>query len=338
MALELQIVLAFVLDALVGDPRWLPHPVRAIGSMAKLTERCTRFLIPWQWAAGFLTVALTIGVIVGSAYFLLRIAASIHPLLGDLASIYCIYFCVALRDLLKHTRDVYRALTTVSLAEARERVAMIVGRDTESLDETGVARATIESASESFVDGIAAPLFYAVLFGPLGAVAYRTINTLDSIFGYRNDRYRLFGWTAARLDDVANYLPSRLSVPFLVLAAGLTGHSMRSACRILVRDHRNHASPNAGLPEAAVAGALEVQLGGPATYFGDWIEKPTIGDSVREIRAADILHANRIVIVATLTFLVCSVATRFGILEGYYASRAASAHQSATVSAREDIR
>ncbi len=223
MALELQIVLAFVLDALVGDPRWLPHPVRAIGSMAKLTERCTRFLIPWQWAAGFLTVALTIGVIVGSAYFLLRIAASIHPLLGDLASIYCIYFCVALRDLLKHTRDVYRALTTVSLAEARERVAMIVGRDTESLDETGVARATIESASESFVDGIAAPLFYAVLFGPLGAVAYRTINTLDSIFGYRNDRYRLFGWTAARLDDVANYLPSRLSVPFLVLAAGLLG-------------------------------------------------------------------------------------------------------------------
>ncbi len=317
ISLELQIVLAFLLDALIGDPQWFPHPVRGMGTVAAYFERMLRRVLHSEYIAGIGAVAGTIGISVGAAFGLIQGAEQLHPAFGDVARVYCIYACVALRDLRSHANRVYRALTANTLGSARHAVSMIVGRDTDDLDESAVAKATIESVAESFVDGVAAPLFYAALFGPLGAVAYRAINTLDSMFGHRNERYQRFGWAAAKLDDCANYIPCRLSVPFLVFAAGLTGHSPRSAYRILRRDGRNHASPNAGLPEAALAGALEVQLGGPSSYFGKLVNKPTIGDAVRAICPSDIRRTNRMVTVATIAFLACAVSLRFVATESF---------------------
>ena len=182
---------------------------------------------------------------------------------------------------------VFRALAAGDIVEARRRVAAIVGRDTERLDEAGVIRAAVESVAESTVDGVTAPLFFAVVAGPVGAMVYRAINTLDSMFGHQDERYRDFGWAAARIDDLANYLPARLTAPLACLAAALLRQRPRSApCESLLRDGRNHASPNSGLAEAAMAGALGVQLGGAICYDGQPLEKPTIGDPLMPLVAA----------------------------------------------------
>lgn len=341
--LEGQILIAFLVDALVGDPRWLPHPVRGMGWVARLSERFFRSVLAapaqpvaealatapasgtattnlqqpgrapsagCEYAAGWLSVVATLTIVVGLAVLALAAAGRAHPLAADLIGIYIVYSCIALRDLCAHAQRVYHALTAGSLPEARRCVSMMVGRDTDRLDASGVAKATVESVAENCVDGVTAPLLYAVLLGPLGALAYRVINTLDSMFGYRNVRYQRFGWTAARLDDCANYLPARLSAPLLALGAAATGASVRSALRILLRDGRKHSSPNAGLPEAAMAGALRIQLGGTNHYFGAAMEKPMIGDPERRVSAPDITRANRIVMISSMLFLAFALSTR----------------------------
>jgi adenosylcobinamide-phosphate synthase len=181
---------------------------------------------------------------------------------------------------------------------------MIVGRDTAALDEAGVARATVESVAESMVDGVTAPLFFAVLGGPVGAMLYKAINTMDSMFGYKNERYRAFGWAAARLDDLANFLPARLTSLMIPAAAFLLRLDAKGALFILLRDRRKHASPNSGHTEAAVAGALGVQLGGPSPYFGRMVEKPTLGEAVRSIEPQDILRANRLMLLSSAITLL----------------------------------
>ena len=203
-------------------------------------------------------------------------------------SIVVIYTTIAARDLARHSMAVFRPLAAGDLVEARRRVAAIVGRDTERLDEAGVVRAAVESVAESTVDGVTAPLFFAVVAGPVGAMVYRAVNTLDSMFGHQDERYRQFGWAAARIDDLANYLPARLTAPLVCLAA-LCCLRLRPAaarCESLLRDGRKHASPNAGLAEAAMAGALGVQLGGVNYYDGQPLEKPTIGDALVPLVAA----------------------------------------------------
>lgn len=340
IALEGQILIAFLADAVIGDPRWLPHPVRGIGWLAGQSERLYRWLLTvpapsiaaasskasmspsqpernWRVArayiAGGLAVATMLAVPCGLAVLALATASEIHPLASDMLSIYIIYSCIALRDLCVHARRVHRALMTQTLSEAQRCVSMIVGRDTGRLDASGVAKATVESVAESFVDGVTAPLLYAALLGPMGALAYRVINTLDSMFGYRNERYRRFGWVAAKLDDCANYVPARLSAPLLAMAAGVSGASARSAWRILLRDGRNHASPNAGLPEAAMAGALHLQLGGTSYYSGTAVAKPTIGDGHRLANAQDIRRASRIIAVASVFFLISMLSARLAL-------------------------
>ena len=188
-----------------------------------------------------------------------------------MVSILVIYTTIAARDLARHSMAVLRPLAAGDLVEARRRVALIVGRDTARLDEAGVVRAAVESVAESTVDGVTAPLFFAVVAGPVGAMVYRAINTLDSMFGHQDERYREFGWAAARIDDLANYLPARLTAPLVCLAALLLRQRPRLACAILARDGRKHASPNAGLTEAAMAGALGVQLGGVNYYDGQTV-------------------------------------------------------------------
>ena len=303
IGLEYQILIAILLDQLLGDPRWLPHPVRIIGAACTGCERLTRALLP-PFAAGICSVALILGLTGATTWGMLAGATLLHPWLGSLVSILLLYTTIALRDLVRHSTEIYTPLAAGDLPEARRRVGMIVGRDTAALDEEGVARATVESVAESMVDGVTAPLFFAVLGGPMGAMLYKAINTMDSMFGYKNEQYRTFGWAAARLDDLANFIPARISSLMIPAAAFLLRFDAKGSFSILLRDRRKHASPNSGHTEAAVAGALGVQLGGPSPYFGRMVEKPTLGEAVRSIEPQDILRANRLMLLSSAITLL----------------------------------
>jgi adenosylcobinamide-phosphate synthase len=316
MRLEYQILMAVALDLLVGDPAWLPHPVRGIGWLASRLEGLARRVLGPTRLAGLLT-ALTVYAAAGAAAWgAIAVAAMVHPLAGDAVSIGVIYATIAARDLVQHSMAVWRPLAHGDLSEARRRVGAIVGRDTDRLDEAGVIRAAVESVAESTVDGVTAPLFFAVVAGPVGAMVYRAVNTLDSMFGHQDDRYRRFGWAAARIDDLANYLPARLTAPLLCLAALLLRQRAGRALRILRRDGRNHASPNAGLTEGAMAGALGVQLGGVNYYDGQPLEKPPIGDAVVPLSPRHIRLANALMLMTTALFLAASLGLRAGTLRG----------------------
>lgn len=310
MRLEYQILAAFALDLLVGDPQWSLHPVRIIGRLAQRLECPARKLLRNERLAGVLAAFLLVAIVGLASYAIIALAARLHPLAADVASILLIYSTIALRDLLTHSGAVYRALAEGDLAGARKRVSWIVGRDTDELDEAGVARAAVESVAESTVDGVTAPLFFAFLAGPVGAMVYRAINTLDSTFGYKNEQYARFGWASARLDDLANYLPARLTGPLVSLAAALLLRRGRESWQILRRDARNHSSPNSGITEAAMAGALGVQLGGTNLYFGQPVDKPTLGDPEQPLTKAHILRANRLLWLTAGLFVVVCVCLR----------------------------
>jgi adenosylcobinamide-phosphate synthase len=260
MRLEYQILTAVAIDLLVGDPRWLPHPVRATGRLALGLEKLSRRTLGSTRIAGSVA-AMAVYLLTGlTAWGVMQLAALLHPWAADVAAVWLIYTAIAARDLAAHSTTVFRALTVGDLSEARRRVGFIVGRDTDRLDEAGVVRAAVESVAESTVDGVTAPLFFAVVAGPVGAIVYRAVNTLDSLFGHQDEQYGRFGWAAARIDDLANYLPARLTAPLVAVAAALLRQRPVATLRILLRDGRSHASPNAGLAEAAMAGALGVQL------------------------------------------------------------------------------
>jgi adenosylcobinamide-phosphate synthase len=310
--IEYQILIAVLLDFALGDPRWLPHPVRLIGRLIAALEGPARRAIPDARAAGAATVLAVILAAVLATAALLDIAGRVHPLIGDAVSILVIYTTLAARDLARHSLDVYRALARFDLTRARRLVAWMVGRDTERLTEAEVVRAAVESVAENTVDGIIAPLFFAALGGPVAAMAYKAVNTLDSMIGYRNERYIDFGRTAARIDDGANYLPARLAVPILTAAAALLGFRASAAWRIARRDGRRHLSPNAGLSEAAVAGALGVRLGGIMERRGRPVDLPEIGDPVVPLARGHILEANRLMFLTTVLAAALFAAARWG--------------------------
>lgn len=310
MPLAHQIIVALILDLLLGDPQWLPHPVRLIGWLTARLERICRPLLPLK-IAGLATVLLTLTTTGVATWGLLHGATAIHPALGTAVSILLLYTAIAVRDLVAHGHRVYQALAAGDLAAARTQVAFMVSRDTSHLDAQGVSRATVESVAENLVDGITAPLFFALLGGPVVVLLYKAASTMDSMFGYKNERYREFGWGAARLDDLLNFLPARLTGLLIPLAALLLGYNWRSSWRIFLRDRRNHASPNSGHSEAAVAGALNIQLGGTSIYFGKTLHKPTIGEANRVIEPQDIRRANRLILLAAaLTLLLLLVLRR----------------------------
>ena len=302
MRVEVEVCIALVADLLLGDPRWLPHPVRWIGNFALRTEAPMRRLFRHAKAAGIaaaLCVLLTTGL---SAFAAIFVAGLLADWLRDLVSIVILYYCFAGRDLAHHAWDVYRALCAEDLDEARSRVGRIVGRDTDVLDEQGIVRAAVESVAENTVDGVTAPLFFALLCGPVGAIVYKAISTLDSTFGYKNERYLQFGWASARIDDCAAWLPARLTLPVMAMAAWLTGLSMSGAWKIGLRDGRKHASPNSGFSEAAAAGALRVQLGGPLYRQGKLIEAPRLGDELELLQRAHIGAVIRLMLVTEILF------------------------------------
>ncbi len=280
--IPLQLLVAMSLDALIGDPTWWPHPVRFIGAFALILEQKMRALFGNELVAGAFTAFVVIGTTWGVTFCLLEIGSIFHPLLGDAISIFIMYTGIAAHDLAKHARSVHEALDGHDMELARKRVGMICGRDTDIMDGQAAVTATIESVAENSVDGVTAPLFYGLLGGPIGVMVYKAISTLDSTFGYKNERYLHFGWASARLDDVAAFVPSRLTSLLVPVAAWITGLRGHGSFMVLKRDRLKHASPNSGHTEAAFAGALGLRLGGPSYYGGVLHEKPFIGDPVNE--------------------------------------------------------
>jgi adenosylcobinamide-phosphate synthase len=323
MRLEYQILMAVVVDLVLGDPRWLPHPVRGIGRLAIGFETLSRRVLGGTRIAGLVATISTYAVVGVAAWGAIQLAAAIHPLAADLVSILIIYTTIAARDLAHHGLAVFRPLVAGNLVEARRCVGAIVGRDTDQLDEAGVIRAAIESVAESTVDGVTAPLCFAVVAGPVGAMVYRAINTLDSMFGHHDERYCRFGWAAARIDDWANYIPARCTAPLVCIAAFLLRMRPGLALRTLLRDGRNHTSPNAGLTEAAMAGAIGVQLGGVNYYDGQPLSKPTLGDALVPLSAQHIQRANALMFITAGLFLAACLLLRVGTLHLWHVWRVA---------------
>lgn len=304
----------FLLDALFGDPAWLPHPVVLMGRCISVLEKHLRTALPktprGELAGGAAVAAvLPLGTlaVTGLACWA---AARLHPALGLALQMLWCGQALAAKGLAQESRNVYKELAKGDLPAARRAVARIVGRDTQNLTAAGVTRAAVETVAENASDGVIAPLLYMLLGGAPLALTYKAINTMDSMLGYKNEKYLYFGRCAAKLDDAANWLPSRLAALLWVAAAALTGNSARGAWRIWRRDRRRHASPNSAQTESACAGALGVQLAGPAYYFGEYYDKPTIGDPLREIEPRDILRANRMMYAESLLALVLGLAVR----------------------------
>ena len=315
MLLTLAILCGFVLDLLLGDPviPHVPHPVVVMGRIiSRLEDRLRR--VPrtpeGELAAGrVLAAALPLGTLAVTGLVCWG-GAVLHPAIGFLFETLWCWQALAVKDLASESRNVYHVLQAGDLPAAREAVGRIVGRDTQTLTGEGIIKATVETVAENFSDGVASPLFYMLLGGAPLAMAYKAVNTMDSMVGYKNERYLYFGRAAARLDDAVNFLPARIAALFWIAASGLAGQNMGRAWRVWRRDRRRHASPNSAQCEAACAGALGVQLAGPASYFGKVYEKPSIGDDLRPVEPKDILRANRMLYVSGILALAAGLALR----------------------------
>ena len=297
----------FVLDSVFGDPAWLPHPVVWMGKAISALEKRLRARLP-QTPQGELLGGGIVAFILPVATFLLTSlvclgTARLHPGLGLAVQMFWCGQALAAKGLAQESRKVYRELRRSDLPAARKAVSRIVGRDTQNLTAEGVTKAAVETVAENASDGVIAPLFYMLIGGAPLALTYKAINTMDSMLGYKNETYLYFGRIPAKLDDLANYLPSRLAGLLWCAAAALTGNRAAGAWKIWRRDRHNHASPNSAQTESACAGALGVQLAGPAYYFGEYYDKPTIGDPLRPIEPQDILRANRMMYAESLLAL-----------------------------------
>lgn len=297
--------IGFLLDLAVGDPYYLPHPIRLIGRLIAATEKRLRGIGAadrekaadqpkkelWQGAGLVLVVIISVEAVVLS---LVLAAYRLHPILGMAVECIMTYQILAVKCLKAESMKVYQCLKNDSLEQARRAVSMIVGRDTELLDEEGVAKAAIETVAENTSDGVIAPMLYLALGGPILGFLYKTINTMDSMIGYKNDRYLYFGRAAAKLDDISNFVPARISACLMIIASFLAGRpfSGRGAWKIYQRDRKKHASPNAGQTEAVCAGALSIRLAGDASYFGKTVKKPYIGEAARKVEYEDIRRVN----------------------------------------------
>ena len=304
----------FVLDALFGDPAWLPHPVVYMGKAISKLEKFLRPRLPKTPQGELLGGAIVAFCLPVGTFLLTGLvcwgAARLHPLLGLAVQMFWCGQALAARGLVQESTNVYKELKKPDLPGARKAVSRIVGRDTAELTAEGVTKAAVETVAENASDGVIAPLLYMLIGGAPLALTYKAINTMDSMLGYKNEKYLYFGRVPAKLDDAANYLPSRLAALLWVAAAAFTHNDAKGAWKIWRRDRRRHASPNSAQTESACAGALGVQLAGPAYYFGEYYAKPTIGDALRPIEPEDILRANRMMYVASSFALAWGCALR----------------------------
>lgn len=303
-------VCGFILDLIFGDPYSWPHPIRWIGSLISFLEKRLNKGNPLEKRKkGRILVLLVCGIVVSITSLLLIGAYTISWSLGVFLESIMTYQILALKSLKVESIKVFVALEEKSLEEARTAVSMIVGRDTQNLSDVQVTKAAIETVAENTSDGILAPMFYLALGGPILGFLYKSINTMDSMIGYKNEKYLDFGRFAAKCDDVVNYIPSRLSAVMMIVSTFFLGrdYSGKEALRIFLRDRYKHASPNSAQTESVCAGALQIQLAGPSSYFGKIVDKPYIGDAKREIEHKDILRANRLLYMASFLFEVLCV-------------------------------
>jgi adenosylcobinamide-phosphate synthase len=291
---------ALLLDLLLGDPRILPHPVVLIGRLISRLEIWLAGACRNLRLAGVLLVLLTLLATGLASWALLVTATAMHPWLGGVVAGWLAYTTLALRSLHTSSREVITHLAAGEVELARRALSMIVGRDTAGLDEQGILKACIETVAENASDGVIAPLLYLFLGGPILALLFKASSTLDSMVGYLDDRYRQLGWASARLDDLLNLLPARLTAALMIAAAWTIGLNARQGVRMVRRDARKHKSPNAGYPEAAAAGILGIQLGGPAVYLGQRMEKATLGDAQGPVTIESYRQMIRLLYVTTL--------------------------------------
>ena len=307
------LALGWILDLIIGDPYRIPHPIRWIGRFIGFLER---HLNDDKKDAGILRlrgllivafVVLLPAVICAAVMFLVY---RINVIAGVITEAVISCYMLACRSLYNESMRVYRALDKDDIDTSRKAVSMIVGRDTDLLDEGGIIRATVETVAENTSDGVIAPMFYLALGGPILGVIYKSVNTMDSMIGYKDIRYKDIGFFAARLDDILNFIPARLSAIMMIFAAFILGsdYNGKNAVRIYKRDRLNHASPNSAQCESVCAGALGIKLAGPSSYFGKMVEKPYIGDESRAVEKDDIVKANRLMIITAVTaFVICEL-------------------------------
>lgn len=310
-------VTGFLLDCIFGDPAWMYHPIRVIGNLISVLEKGLRKLLcsrihaseqkkknKREVLAGGILWILTVSLSFLVPAVLLFAVGKFHPAVRFLLATFWCYQIFAARCLVGESKKVYQKLKEDDLPGARRAVSMIVGRDTENLTAEGVTKAAVETVAENTSDGVTAPLLFLLIGGaPLGFL-YKAVNTMDSMLGYKNEKYLYFGRIPAKMDDVFNYIPARLTAWFMIVAAFLTGMDGENAWKIYLRDKRKHASPNSAQSEAVCAGALDVQLAGDAVYFGKVYKKDYIGDAIRKIEPEDILRAGKLMYMTTILMMV----------------------------------
>lgn len=322
------LISALLLDLILGDPPFRFHPVRLIGASISAFDKIMRRL---RWAGsvgGIILVTMTISLALGAYLILRQLIGGLHPFLALVLDLYLAYSFLALKDLLKHAVPVAQALAISDLSQARTALQEIVGRDTSNLETEGVVRGAVESVAENFVDGVLSPMFWYTLFavlshlsgcpapaaaGIVGMLGFKAISTLDSMVGYRRDHYLLFGRSSARLDDVANFLPARLSLIILHIGAFFSGESAREGWKIALRDRKKHPSPNAGHPESFVAGALGIRLGGPSVYPDGTVDKPWLGNGDVELGPEHIRRSCRLIYLSGWFACAVFVAVMLGL-------------------------
>ncbi len=306
------ILVSYIADLVFGDPQWFPHPVRLIGRLIsffhrKLSGRVHKGIERF-WGA--LTTISVVGISGICAYTIIELAGRIHPLAGKISWVFFAYTTLATKDLAVHAQAVWKEVVKGNIKEARKKLSLIVGRDTQELSEKGIVLATIETVAENTTDGIIAPLFYLFLGGPVLAVMFKAVSTLDSMIGHKDEKYLYFGWCAARTDEVANYLPARIAEVLIPLAALVCGKDAKGAFRIMLKDGKN----NSTVAEAAMAGALGVRLAGPCSYQGRVVEYPYLGEEKKSISAHLIKEAIVISVISSLLMLVIGIVVQQAVL------------------------
>lgn len=310
------VICGFILDLIFGDPYALPHPVRLIGKLISYFENHFRTNIKNNLKlAGTFTALLVLFFTLLITALIVLISYSVNSWFGAVVEAILIYFLLAGRCLYDESMKVYRAVKNNDITEARRAVSMIVGRDTDKLDEKGIIKAAVETVAENTSDGETAPLFYISLGGALFGFFYKAANTMDSMLGYKNEKYIDFGRFSAKLDDVLNFIPSRISAVLMIISAAILGYDHKSAFSVWKRDRNSQESPNSAQTESAAAGALGIRLLGDAYYFGELHHKNTIGDEKKEIEAEDIKRANKLMFLTSFLMLILACAVRIIIVK-----------------------